>query len=192
MSHRIRRIALPLMATGGVAAALFGGGAVHTAFTSSASGTLDASTASIGTTLAHGTISLSNALPGDEGDPSSVTITNHGSTYETLSMVIDSGNNPALDNVVDLIWDGTDVGSLASLANQDQLSSTATLAPHGQTGDSITMPLALELESTAGNDVAGQSDSISYTVTGTATAQPPAGSTGGTWSQIGNGSSKTI
>jgi hypothetical protein len=173
---KITRSFFALAATGGVAAALFGGAAVHTAFTSSATGTINASTASIGTQLTNGTVSLTNAIPGETGPVSQVTITNEGSTPVTVSITFGTGSNAALDSVVDIIWNNQDVGSIANLANEsfpltgNSSSNQAELAANGQPNDSITIPVALMLESSADDNVAnGSSDTVSYTITGTAT-----------------------
>ncbi|MCL2396146.1 MAG: hypothetical protein FWC87_15860 [Acidimicrobiaceae bacterium] len=173
---KLTRNVIALAATGGVAAALFGGAAVNTAFTSSATGTVNASTASIGTQLTNGKVSLTNAVPGETGPVSQVTITNQGSTPVTVSIAFGTGSNAALDSVVDIIWNGQDAGSLANLANENfPLSGNAStnqaeLAANGQPGDSITIPVALMLESSADDNVAnGSSDIVSYTITGTAT-----------------------
>jgi archaellum component FlaF (FlaF/FlaG flagellin family) len=175
---KINRTVLPLVATGGVAAVLFGGAAVHTAFTSSATGSFHAATARVGTQLTNGTVSLTNAVPGDVGPTSNVTITNNGSTPETISVGFGAGSNAALDKVVDVIWDGQDAGSIASLANTAFPLSNATLAAKGAPGDSVTIPVALMLESTADDSVDNAaSDVVSFTVTGTATSA--AGNTGG-------------
>jgi hypothetical protein len=175
---KLKRTVLPLAATSAVAAVLFGGTAVHTAFTSSARGSLRASTARVGTQLTNGTVSLTNAVPGDTGPTSNVTITNNGSTPETISVGFGAGSNAALDQVVDVIWDGQDAGSIASLANTSFPLGESTLAAKGATGDSITIPVALMLDSTADNSVINAaSDIVSLTVTGTATSA--AGNTGG-------------
>lgn len=166
----VKKAILPLMAVGGVAAALFGGGAVHTAFTSIATGTLNASTASIGTLLANGTVTLANAVPGDTGPTSSVTVTNQGSTPESLAVTFGTGSNPGLDSVVDVIWDGSDVGTLASLNGASLALQGAVLQAGGSTGDSLTVPVALMLETSATDADANGSDSVSFTITGTATS----------------------
>jgi hypothetical protein len=166
---RISRIVLGLTATGGVAAALFGGGVVNTAFTSTATGTLNASTASIGTTLTDGTISLSNAIPGVAGATQKITVTNQGSTPELISVKFGAGSNPTLDDLVNINWDEADVGTLGSLGGGSvTLNDGDTLAPDGQPGDSVTIPVYLELDSSAGDSVANSSDTVSYTITGTA------------------------
>jgi hypothetical protein len=160
---------LPLIAAGGVAAALFGGAPVQTAFTSAASGTLNASTANIGTVLTNGSVTLANAIPGETGPTSSVTITNNGSTNEALGVTFGPGSNPVLDSVVDVIWDGSDIGSLSSLANESFALQGSILRPGGSTGDSLTVPVALRLEPTATDAEANDSDTVSFTITGTAT-----------------------
>ncbi len=166
----IKKTVLPLMAVGGVAAALFGGASVQTAFTSTASGTLKASTASIGTVLADGTVTLANAVPGDTGPTSSVTITNQGSTPETLAVTFGTGTNPGLDSVVDVIWNGSDIGSLASLANVSVALQASALQPGGTSGDSLTVPVALMLDTSATNADANSSDAVTFTITGTASS----------------------
>jgi hypothetical protein len=184
---RPSRIVLSLAATGGVAAALFGGGVVNTAFTSTASGSISASTASIGTTLTDGTISLSNAIPGVAGPTQNITVTNQGSTPELISVKFGTGSNPTLDNLVDVNWDGNDVGTLGSLGGASgTLDDGHTLAPNGQPGDSITIPVYLELESSADDSVANSSDTISYTITGTASQATGTDGTQ-TWAQGTNG-----
>jgi hypothetical protein len=184
-----------IIATGGVAAALFGGAAVQTAFTSTATGTLKASTASIGTLLAGGTVTLANAVPGDTGPTSSVTVTNQGSTPETISVAFGAGSNPGLDSVVDVIWDGTDAGSLASLAQSQSLSlGAAVLQPNGSPADSVTIPVALMLEASADDTEANASDSVSFTITGTATstqATPPPTTPVGGWNILKNNQDTT-
>jgi hypothetical protein len=180
---------LPLVAAGGVAAALFGGGAVHTAFTSTATGTLNASTASIGTVLADGNVTLANAVPGDTGPVSNVTVTNQGSTPETLDVTFGTGSNPGLDSVVDVIWDGTDVGSLTSFNGASLALQGSTLQASGSTGDSLTVPVALMLETSATDADANASDTVSFTVTGTAASANTA-TTGppliGSWNRVFN------
>jgi hypothetical protein len=171
----VKKTVLPLIAVGGVAAALFGGASVQTAFTSTASGSLNASTASIGTVLANGTVTLANAVPGDTGATSSVTITNQGSTPEALAVTFGSGSNAGLDAVVDVIWDGTDIGSLASLANVSFALGGSSLEPGGSSGDSLTVPVALMLDTSATDADANGSDSVSFTITGTATSANSAG-----------------
>jgi hypothetical protein len=183
-----KKTILPLIAVGGVAAALFGGGAVQTAFTSTATGTLNASTASIGTVLANGTVTLANAVPGDTGPTSSVTVTNQGSTPEALAVTFGTGSNPGLDSVVDIIWDGTDVGSLASLNNASLALQGAVLQAGGSTGDSLTVPVALMLDTSATDADANGSDTVSFTVTGTATSASTATQTNGVgnWNRVYN------
>ncbi len=184
-----KKTILPLIAVGGVAAALFGGGAVQTAFTSTATGSFNASTASIGTVLADGTVTLANAVPGDTGPTSSVTITNQGSTPEALAVTFGTGSNPGLDSVVDVIWDGTDVGSLASLTTASLALQGSSLQAAGSAGDSVTVPVALMLDTSATDDDANGSDTVSFTVTGTATSANTT-STGpsapGGWSRMNN------
>jgi len=188
---RFTRVILPVAATAAVGVALFGGGAVDTAFTSTATGTLKASTASIGTKIASGTVTLANAIPGTTGPTSDVTITNQGSTPETISVSFGAGSNPNLDGVVDVIWDGQDIGTFASLAGGAvTFESGTTLAAKGDSGDSVTIPVALELDSTAGDSAANTADTISYTVTGTAAADGGNGGNGGVggtgWNRVTN------
>jgi hypothetical protein len=183
-----RRTILPLIAAGGAAAALLGGGAVQTAFTSTATGTLNASTANIGTVLANGTVTLANAVPGDTGPTSNVTITNQGSSPEALAVTFGAGSNPGLDSVVDVMWDGSDIGSLASLANVSFALQGLALQAGGSTGDSLTVPVALMLDTSATDADANGSDSVSFTVTGTATSASTATQTNGLggWNRVYN------
>jgi hypothetical protein len=190
-----KKTVLPLIAAGGVAAALFGGASVQTAFTSTATGTLNASTARIGTVLANGVVTLANAVPGDTGPTSSVTITNAGSSPETLAVTFGTGSDPSLDSVIDVIWNGTDIGTLASLANTSFALQGNALQPEGSSGDSLTVPVALMLDTTATNAEASGADAVSFTITGTATstsscgAGSPSGGAGACqagWSQVTN------
>lgn len=168
---KTKQFLLPLIGVGGITAALFGGGAVQTAFTSTATGTLKAGTASIGTTLADGTVTLANAIPGDTGPTSNITISNKGSTPETISIAFGTGSNPALDALVDVIWNGTDAGPLSTLQSAGSISlDDAVLGAKGSGTDSVTIPVALMLESSADDTVANSSDSVSFTITGTATS----------------------
>jgi hypothetical protein len=176
----LRRTILPLVATGGLAAALFGGNAVHTAFTSTATGTINASTASIGTKITDGTVTLTNAIPGDIGPTSNVTITNQGSTPETLSVLFGAGSNVNLDQVVDVYWNGVDVGSISSIDNTNLSLGTNILSAKGGANASATIPVWLELEAGATDTVANGSDVVSFTITGTATDAQQNGGTIGT------------
>lgn len=180
-----KRAIVPLLASGGMAAALFGGGAVHTAFTSSGSGTLSANTAKIGTAVS-GNVALSNAVPGDLGTASTVTVTNNGSTPETLAVSLaptsnPSQNNTTLDQYVEVYFGGSPIGSLATL-EADYGTGHAVTIPGvslAANGGSASYQVALGLDENAPNTVADSSTEAVFTVTGTATTDAASGNTAG-------------
>lgn len=179
-----KRAVMPLLASGGVAAALFGGAAVHTAFTSSGSSTLNASTATIGTHVS-GTVSIANAVPGDLGPVQNVTITNSGSTPETLAVQVaptTGEDNATLDPYVDVFVSpvgGTPsyVGTLAQLESETKtpVSLNKTVGPDAQ----AKYVVQLGLSKTATDAEAGLKTSATFTITGTATTDTASGNTGG-------------
>lgn len=179
-----KRAILPLLASGGMAAALFGGGAVHTAFTSSGSGTLSANTAKIGTAVS-GNVALSNAVPGDLGPTSAVTVTNNGSTPETLAVSLaptgnPSQNNTALDQYVEVYFNGAAIGNLATLEADYGTGHAATIpGANLAAGGSVSYKIALGLDQNAPNSVADSFTEAVFTVTGTATTDPASGNTAG-------------
>jgi hypothetical protein len=163
----VKRAVIALGITGAATAALFGGSAVSTAFTSSSSGNFHADVArsAIGTS---GTVSLGNAAPGDLGPATTVHVGNQGSTPESLSITL-TGGNPALNPFIDVFVGGQYVGNLATLESATAGGiSLHTTIPVG--GPDYTASVALGLNQSADNSVEGMGTDVTYTVTGTATS----------------------
>jgi hypothetical protein len=165
----IKRAILPLVATGGLGVALFGGAAVSTAWTGADHGNVNVSTASVGTS-APATVSLTNALPGDESPGTQWIVTNQGSTPadEVVTVAPGTTDSPTLDKYVDVFVSGQDIGTVAQL---EAGNGTPLVGPNENNrfaaGESRTYTIVLGLASNAPQSVAGQSTSAVFTTTGT-------------------------
>lgn len=167
----VKRSLVAVGATGAVAAAIFGGSAVSTAFSSqSATQYAEGQGASLGVTVANGTFDATGLVPG--ATPTSegpVTISNNGNTDGTASITFGAftvktdgsdGHQPSAD---DLIFDVAGQSIPASqLAGQ-----TIQLGTIGG-GANQSYPVTVGLASGTGNDWNGADAYLPYTVTLTA------------------------
>ena len=201
---KLKAIIPALAASGGIAALLFGGTGVSTAFTSSAAANFGAATATLDTSLlSGGAFSATDLVPGDIV-PDTVMLTNNSSNPVDIVLqfgtLVDPGN---LAQYIDLIVPSgvphirAGTYSLAYLAtNVTGPSDLGTLNP----GANLSIGFELSfpdpnLSSAAENALAGQSVNLPYTFTATVESvngQTPATtrsggspSTGG-WSTVNN------
>lgn len=166
-------------ATGSAALALFGGAAVHTDFTATATKTVTAGAASVGLSVAGGSdtagdITCSNLVPGaTEANPweggggyceATVTVTNNGSVTENFTLSVGEPNpSLAASDAADVVVSFS--GPFTYSANLAQIEGTTLPASVPiDSGKSMTVTVEIDLASAAGNNWSGFSFQVPYTV----------------------------
>jgi hypothetical protein len=174
---KLTRTLIALAATGGTAAALFGGTAVATAFTSqSPTQYAEGQGATTGITVTGGTFDATNLVPGATATQESITVTNNGSVPATGTLTVgaftvktagSNGNNPDpadLAFVINVGGGSNEVdGTAATLQNSTPLAFGPLPA-----GASVTVPVDVSLVSGTGNDWNGADAYLPYSITLTA------------------------
>jgi hypothetical protein len=160
----LKRSAVALVAAGGTAAVLFGGSAVSTDFTQQQTGAISVNTTTMRTQLTGGTITLDDAIPGDS-KTQQVTFKNEGTRKVRLTVKSTLSGSSALAGLVTL---SSSAAPGHSITLSQAVGSLGSLDVNP--GQTISFPLTVTLDKSAGNDVQGKSAAVNYTLTATAVA----------------------
>ncbi|HTW09938.1 MAG TPA: hypothetical protein VME46_20720 [Acidimicrobiales bacterium] len=165
-----------LAVSGGVALAMFGGGAVHTDFSKSTSAQISATAATFDLSLTGGSdgsgnISCTNLVPGVNssttgtwaGDycASTITLNDGGSVPEVFTLTIGAPNVSSTDAANVEVTIGGIGNTLAAVDNAQYTWSLGTV----NVGSPANVSVEVDLLSGAGNNWAGFTLTIPYTVT---------------------------